>query len=116
MIHEGDDSGFIDRFTSFAMDRVSRRGFLKGVGSTGLALLGILGIGSRIAEASVQYPPDTYGNCSHCYSECHYASSGDTFQCLCVGCNCTPPQVEAYCHWQFQYPRTCLKTGACLEC
>lgn len=115
--HEKEHFWIIDRFTNSVMDQVSRRGFLKGVGAIGIALIGtFFGIGSQTAEARIQCPPDTFGDCDNCLTVCHYYGSGDSFACYCASCNCFPPKVEAYCHWEFYYPATCLKTGSCLEC
>lgn len=117
MAQEKEPFGMIDRFTSSAMDQVSRRGFLKGAGAIGLALLGtFFGIGSQKAEAIVKCPPTTFGDCSSCYSSCNYATQGTTFKCVCASCNCTPPMVEAMCQWVFKPPLSCIKNGVCLEC
>ncbi len=117
MVQEKEPFDIIDRFTNSIMSHVSRRGILKGAGAVGLALLGtFFGIGSQIANAAVKCPPTTFGNCGSCYSSCNYSASGDSFQCVCVSCNCSPPMVEAMCQWLFQPPLTCIKNGVCLEC
>lgn len=117
MTHEEEPFGIIDHFTSLVMNQVSRRGFLKGAGTIGLALLGtFFGIGRHIAKAAVICPPSTFGDCNNCFSACNFAASGDSFQCVCQNCNCSPSNVEAFCQWLLKPPSVCIKNGVCLEC
>lgn len=115
MTHKSDGFNLIDRFTSFSMKQSSRRGFLKGVGASGLAFVGVLlGIGGQnLAFAYVPCPPNAYGICNNCNSACTTGGRGGS--CVCVGCNCTPPRVYAECLW-IRFGSTCSFSFNCIAC
>lgn len=115
MSHETEDFNLIDRFTGFAMKQSSRRGFLKGVGASGLAFVGVLlGIGGHdLAFAYVICPDPSTGICNNCYSACVSGGSGGS--CSCPSCNCLPPRVYAECSWQ-RVGESCYFSFRCISC
>lgn len=115
MAHESKGFNLIDRFTNFAMKQSSRRGFLKGVGASGLAFIGtLLGLGGQnLAFAYVKCPDPSNGICSACYSACISGGSGG--KCICADCNCQPPDVYAECSWQNVHG-SCYFSFRCIPC
>jgi hypothetical protein len=115
MAHESEGFNLIDRFTSLAMKQSSRRGFLKGVGASGLAFVGVLfGIGGQErAFAYIPCPDPSYGVCNNCYSAC--VSGGRGGSCVCASCNCIPARVYAECSWQ-RVGSGCYFSFRCVAC
>lgn len=107
----------IDRLTAFAMNQVSRRGFLKGLGGVGVAFAAVVsGLGSKLRQAAaVQCQGSFGGPCSSCYSAC-IGIDGSNCVCSCPGCNCQPPRVLAYCNYQYVGVGTCILSCSCPAC
>lgn len=102
----------IDRFTHLAMDQVSRRGFLKGIGALGLSVVAAtMGGLSKLQIAAANCPGECFGPCTNCSSQC--SSGGMTCLCSCSSCNCTPRKVYAYGSW---YGSPCVFDCACVAC
>lgn len=109
-----DEVRLIDHFTRIVMEKLSRRGFLKGAGAVGLALLGGIGLDIQRAFAYVACPPSSTGICDDCYSFC--VSGGKKCGCVCEDCYCDPPTVFAACNWIHPNPDTCIFTCNCIAC
>lgn len=124
MASDPETSSLIDRFTHFAMHQVSRRGFLKGTGATGLALAGPLAGISRL----LQRTPTTLCNNDNCPGSCTGICNCQSSSCIVGGkqrncfcpsiCgNCTPFDVEAQGDWFWFNPsNSCVFTCNCVAC
>lgn len=114
MAHDEGEFSLLERLLTTSMKQLSRRGFLKGAGTTGLALIAALfGIGKR-ALAYIPCPPPANGVCDNCYSTC--ITGGGACSCVCPDCNCEPPTEIAICRWVNNGPLSCILLCQCFGC
>lgn len=113
MIKEEGNLSSLEKLAHATMRQVSRRGFLKGAGAVGLALVGNL-FGMKYVLAYIKCPNPADGVCDNCYSTCITGGWGQ--DCYCPSCDCTPPYEIAICRWANNGPNACIFIGDCFGC
>lgn len=106
-------SSFIDRFTSFAVNQVSRRKFIKQTGSVGLTMMGVLG-GWLGLSGFTQIPNGSVGGCPSPCSN-YICDTTQNNSCISGGeaCTCGPDEIAIM---TFEDPPYCYAECDCYPC
>lgn len=117
---------FVDRMTAFAMHKASRRGAIKWLGKTGLALAASITAGIEFFRGTAfagfpcaQYLIGCLGQCTCETSICTDQDGAGTQTCVgsCPGCGSDGVFYEAYIYWYWSNQlNKCVAVKSCVQC